>query len=1421
MPPTASVGDLFMVRMKEVDGEGDCINEVRYFIEVVDRTYQATYAAGPAAKIGGKLAGLDAAVSAGAGFDATIDANTPRRPTKLTLTTIRSLGFELGAKVGSDPIARGAEWSFGQANAGVAIAAERLQTDKYAFPMPLTNAAADGVRDVFARLVLTTAAKTITAAIPGGDLIVDGLVDDLFDTLFALDDERVSRGGSVGVSAKASVQLNAVLFRLGAVDGVEAGKHGFNIGLNFAGDVGFIAGFEQQPKETPALLVPSTEFRGSIQAKCCVSGQLLDKIPDETLRKDVEAAVERLNRIFNFKADAAGSMKFELALDAATNKAKSLTISIGEKKTFGLQVEGESIIQVGDGSRKVLTAKVTDKDPAKLQRAIEQVAFANAVTVFGAINPLIYTVVDDVTDDLLDSIQYGDEYEVTVERGTSKTWPYNLLDAFPDLKLAAAAKKIGTLEVSLKVDTLVKYVVEKGIFIDGIMWPREIYPYSDPLVPADASKQVEDTLIDAFARTIRPAPIRLVARKFTVPIGIQRARLEQAFSPSGVTIDVNAEAEPESRKPYDIALVARKAREIPSADAPLLQSPLDVVVSYDRPRYGIGGFFHFATEYPTLSAPALLEVRYLDEEVAALDESSLRIYRFSDTTKDWELVGGTVESGRQQGRHDRHRSRRRLHGWGTHAGGAARHHRTGDGRVERRRGIGVGDEQRHPHEHRRGGARRHAVHDLPRSRQCRRRRAARHRDHAGSGWGHRGRPDRDRGRCPAVRGDDARRGLAGQGCRMAHTRRRGPPRSRHLAAVGRETPMMTPRFRHLVLNALVTVVALASSASGQTTNAVLGRDDIRLLGAGLRVTPARQVVPKDIATIVSTYLQAPTLPDSPLPPFAPDAIVRGTLRGPGFAKPIEITARPNTPFNLPPFSVAGLYTLDTIRLESGGEVLLYGSPESVTIEVIEKLLVTQVTARPLTAAEIREKGIVFDKENFQAYNFTAAFAVGASNPVPISFPVVLPRLEGPADVSLEGVGLSVLAPPKLPRLETIIPDTLKIQTQIPNLQVVGFTLGIPELKGKNLSVPPIPGIVVIPGDIGFLNQFFNVTLLVGNVAPLGSNLVVSELSAEIVLPPGRDNVPNSDDDPLGMARTNAGASPRVRLVMQPGSDGKLGTGDDIGSLGPSETGSAEYLVEGRREGTHVIEMQMRGTLTGLPVGPVTITGRAAGSVLVRNPTFTLTFTHPDLINSGEPYTLDVTVTNTSESPANFVSVNLHPANIAGAQLVGVAHARGRVHRAGRFGDGQLRSHRAAHGPDRRGDDRLRRQRQRALRAEDVGGRTGYPAVTRFARAPERDLVTAKRPARSGAGPARQGVGRGDRTGGCAPAQRHAVLEADRLRPRDRAGRGGVPLLAGRDAARHGDASCARLRGQQLHAHPRGRLVCDRSRLPRERRARAR
>ncbi len=434
----------------------------------------------------------------------------------------------------------------------------------------------------------------------------------------------------------------------------------------------------------------------------------------------------------------------------------------------------------------------------------------------------------------------------------------------------------------------------------------------------------------------------------------------------------------------------------------------------------------------------------------------------------------------------------------------------------------------------------------------------------------------------------------------------------------------------------------------------LAQEQILLYGLGLKAEPEHQTVPKDIATIVSTYLQAPdSIPDGTLP-IPEDAEVRATLRGPSLSQPVELVTRVNEHFEIQPFQLAGIHTLENIRVVHNDEVILYATPESVTIEVIDQLLVTEVTARPLTAEEIREKGIIFDSSNFQAYNFTAAFAVKPGKDITIDFPVLLPILQGAQGVSAsEEAGIPGLKPPQLQSIATIIPDTLKVaQTQIPNLMVKGFSFDIVGEEMGVLEAPTIPGVIVIPGDIGFLNQYFSVMLMVGNAAPEGSGLVVQDLQAELVLPAGNDTVVGSGDDPLAMAITQEGESPRTQPVAKPGPDQRLGTADDEDFIAPGETGNAEFLVEGRREGTHVIEMEISGTLTGLPIGPVEIRGRAAGAVLVRNPSFTLTFTHPEIVNAGEEYDLDITVTNTSGSPANFVSVNLYSRNISGASLEG-------------------------------------------------------------------------------------------------------------------------------------------------------------------------
>lgn len=236
-----------------------------------------------------------------------------------------------------------------------------------------------------------------------------------------------------------------------------------------------------------------------------------------------------------------------------------------------------------------------------------------------------------------------------------------------------------------------------------------------------------------------------------------------------------------------------------------------------------------------------------------------------------------------------------------------------------------------------------------------------------------------------------------------------------------------------------------------------------------------------------------------------------------------------------------------------------------------------------------------------------------------------------------------------------LPDELAVAGL--NIQIKGIQFQ--EVEGREqdleLRIPPIPALMVIPGNIGFLNQFFSVLIFTENGSPRGSGLSVHDVRARLILPPGPDRVAGTwaepGDDPLRMARLGPDKIVQeIQSVRHPGPDGVLGTDDDVGRLQPGEAGQAEFLVEGLQEGLHVMDLELTASLDGLAAGTVNIKGRAAGSVLVRNPRFSMAFTHPRTIRFGEPYDATVTVLNTSPTVANLVNVTLRQASISGGVL---------------------------------------------------------------------------------------------------------------------------------------------------------------------------
>ena len=450
------------------------------------------------------------------------------------------------------------------------------------------------------------------------------------------------------------------------------------------------------------------------------------------------------------------------------------------------------------------------------------------------------------------------------------------------------------------------------------------------------------------------------------------------------------------------------------------------------------------------------------------------------------------------------------------------------------------------------------------------------------------------------------------------------------------------------------VCGTAKADIGTSLPNVLTSFDFNIVGLGLKADPPYQAVPKGIASRVNALFDTGLFNAAEIIAQLPkDYTVRAELSGPSLLTPMQLVTRPGSPFDLPTLAIFGKYYLSNIRLCDGSGNTLFGAiPQAVAIESIPDPLITSVTTRQLTVQELQERGVTFDSSNFTAYQFTVGIAT-SSGQIPLTLPVIIPT----GQTVQETPDLVGATPISIPQ-----PDTMVIPPDIPetalprNLVVEPFMMEVldKEVTAK-YTLPPISGVMIIPGNIGFLHQYFSAMMLVANGAPLQSNLVIKDVQTKILFPAGEDLVPGSDafpgDDPLRMAKGVVDYFPQIMSVMNAGPDGKNGTSDDVGSLRPAESGQADFTIEGLQEGTHKLDFEITATLEGLPIGPVTLKGKASGAVLVRNPDFAITLGHPATVRAGEQYDLFVTVSNTGKGVANLVSVGLDPRALSGAAFV--------------------------------------------------------------------------------------------------------------------------------------------------------------------------
>ena len=408
----------------------------------------------------------------------------------------------------------------------------------------------------------------------------------------------------------------------------------------------------------------------------------------------------------------------------------------------------------------------------------------------------------------------------------------------------------------------------------------------------------------------------------------------------------------------------------------------------------------------------------------------------------------------------------------------------------------------------------------------------------------------------AVRGADSGVGKGG-----------APARGRSASA-----PSLAALPACLTLLALVALGALPRAAFAQSS---LGSGTLLVAGTTLTVSPDSQTVPFDTPTIVHTTLAGFDTAQGTLPA---DLRVVGDFTGPEIDGVLELATVPNEPFRIPRLSLQGQYRLDNIRLEQAGVFLAYAEPRSAAV-LVTQILITRVTSRPLTLEEIRSHGIIVDGASTRAYNFTFGFGVQGQT-FDYNVPIVYwyPRDHfGPPQVRMltTGGGNERFRPPQM------APFTLTLRPRTDPQHG-----GCADPSGcQEEEMPPLPGVILFPTDLTLLHQFFSVVLMATNGAPEGDVLTIRDLTAKIRLPAG-----------LAPARTSPPTTLGTPVPMRvPGPDGELGTADDLTFLVAQATAEAEFLVEGLREGTHIVDFDLEGILEGLPTYFISA-GRAASQV---------------------------------------------------------------------------------------------------------------------------------------------------------------------------------------------------------------------------------
>jgi len=293
------------------------------------------------------------------------------------------------------------------------------------------------------------------------------------------------------------------------------------------------------------------------------------------------------------------------------------------------------------------------------------------------------------------------------------------------------------------------------------------------------------------------------------------------------------------------------------------------------------------------------------------------------------------------------------------------------------------------------------------------------------------------------------------------------------------------------------------------------------------------------------------------------------------------------------------------------------APVQVTHVDPSSIIIAEASSRPLTIEETEllvQNGVINldDPSNFNVSMFTIVLTIG-SFPVTVTQPVPVP--------SSPGVGFGGGGPGG---------GWSSVGTGgggSPSASG-GCVVGCSGVVIINTPTgQTIPGVIIIDGRIKTLKEFFQVTIAIQNTS---ADLFLTDMVANIVLP-------------SGLSPVRAGPGTDVADVNTSGEIDSV----EIGEIPPMNTGTGQFIIRGDGIGTHNVDVDFNGFISGGGLTqPFPVNGSAGTSVQVFGPpTLDVVVRHPSHVGApdvtfGEIYDLVVEITNTSPRPALYTSLEL-------------------------------------------------------------------------------------------------------------------------------------------------------------------------------------